>query len=102
VSDPAAHRDDADYLDGGYPQTRAQATGRLLDCVNHLRGRFREAVDNAEGLLDDQDELVGAEVGLGTDCVLGPGSEQRAKCKTVEAFGRALHGARDRPPSRES
>jgi len=95
VSVPAAHCDDADYLDGGYPRTRAQASGSLLDCVNHLRGRFREAVDIAADLLDDQGELVGAEVDLGTDCVLDPGSEQRAKCKTVEAFGRALHGAQD-------
>src|SRR3954454_918617 len=95
VSDPTAHCDDADYLDGGYPRTRAEATGRLLDCVNHLRGRFREAVGNAADLLDDQGELVGAEVDLGTDCVLAPGSEQRAKCKTIESFGRALHGAQD-------
>jgi len=95
VSDPSAHCDDADYLDGGYPRTRAQATGNLLDCVNHLRGRFREAVANAADLLDDQGDLVGAEVDLGTDCVLDPGSEQRAKCRTIEAFGRALHGAQD-------
>ena len=95
MSDPRAHCDDADYLAGGYPRTRAQATGRLLDCVNHLRGRFREAVGNAAGLLDDQGELVGAEVDLGSDCVLDARSEQRAKCKTVEAFGRTLHGAQD-------
>src|SRR4051794_5870085 len=94
VSDPTAHCDDGDYLDGGYPRTRTQATGRLLDCENHLRGRFREAVDNAKDLLDDQGELVGAEVDLGTECVLD-GSELRAKCKTVEAFGRAMHGAQD-------
>jgi hypothetical protein len=95
VSDPSAHCDDADYLDGGYPRTRAEATGRLLDCVHHLRGRFREAVADAGGLLDDQSELVGAEVDLGTDCVLDAESEQRAKCKSVEAFGRALHGVQD-------
>ncbi len=95
VSDPTAHCDDADYLDGDYAQTRTEATERLLDCINHLRGRFREAVDSAADLLDDQGELVGAEVDLGTDCVLDADSEQRAKCKTVEAFGRALHGAQD-------
>jgi hypothetical protein len=95
VSDPTAHCDDADYLAGRYPRTRAAATGGLLDCVNHLRERFREAVGNAADLLDDQGQLVGAEVDLGTDCVLDAGSEQRAKCKTVEAFGRALHGAQD-------
>ncbi|WP_232344124.1 CinY protein [Actinoplanes awajinensis] len=95
VSDPSAHCDDADYLDGGYPRTRAQATRGLLACVDHLRGRFREAVERAAGLLDDGDALVGAEVDLGIDCVLDAGSEQRAKCRTVEAFGRALHGAQD-------
>ncbi|WP_255658431.1 CinY protein [Actinoplanes sp. L3-i22] len=95
VSDPSAHCDDADYLDGGYPRTRTQATKRLLDCVDHLRGRFREAVERAAGLLDEADALVGAEVDLGVDCVLDAGSEQRAKCQTIEAFGRALHGAQD-------
>ncbi|MET0522742.1 MAG: CinY protein, partial [Jiangellaceae bacterium] len=95
VSDPTAPCDDADYLDGGYPRARAEATGSLLECVNHLRGRFREAVGDAKDLLDDQGELVGVEVDLGTDCVLDPGPEQRAKCKTIEAFGRALHGAQD-------
>ncbi|MEU4562415.1 CinY protein [Actinoplanes sp. NPDC023936] len=95
VSDSAAHCDDADHLEGGYPRTRAQATGRLLDCVEHLRGRFREAVNAAAGLLDDQAEVVGVEVDLGIDCVLDDGSEHRAKCETVEAFGRALHGVQD-------
>ena len=95
VSDPAAHCDDADHLDGGYPRTRAQATGRLLDCVEHLRGRFHEAVDAAAGLFDGQNRLVGAEVDLSTECVLDASSEHRAKCETVEAFGRALHRAQD-------
>ncbi|WP_239162676.1 CinY protein [Paractinoplanes rishiriensis] len=95
MSDPAAHCDDADFLDGTYLRTRAQATESLLDCVNHLRGRFREAVGNAADLLDSQDEVVSAEVDLGTDCVLDTGSEQRAKCTTIEAFGRALHGVQD-------
>jgi hypothetical protein len=95
ISDPAAHCDDADFLVGGYPQTRDEATTRLRDCVEHLRLRFREAIDSAKGLLDDNGQIVGAEVNLNTDCVLDPKTEQRAKCESLEGFGRALHGAQD-------
>lgn len=95
ISDPAAHCDDADFLVGDYPQTRDEATARLLECVDHLRLRFREAIDSAKGLLDDNGQIVGAEVNLDTDCVLDPKTEQRAKCESLESFGRALHGAQD-------
>jgi hypothetical protein len=95
ISDPAAHCDDADFLVGDYPQTRDEATARLLDCVDHLRLRFQEAIDSAKGLLDDQGQIVGAEVKLDTDCVLNPKTEPRAKCESLEGFGRALHGAQD-------
>ena len=70
VSDPAAHCDDADFLAGGYPRTRDEATASLLDCVDHLRGRFREAIDEAGDLLDDEGEIIPAEVNLDTDCEL--------------------------------
>src|SRR6187551_1179894 len=50
--DPAAHCDDADYLAGDYPRTRDRATASLRDCVDHLRARFRDAVDEAGKLLD--------------------------------------------------
>jgi hypothetical protein len=95
ISDPAAHCDDADFLAGDYPQTRDAATARLLDCVDHLRVRFREAIDSAKGLLDDNGQIVAAEVKLDTDCVLDPKTEPRAKCESLESFGRALHGAQD-------
>nr|BFE73253.1 hypothetical protein GCM10020092_065540 [Actinoplanes digitatis] len=95
VSVPAAHCDDADFLAGGYPRTRDQATAGLRDCVDHLRGRFREAVGNAAGLLDGEGRIVSAAVDLGTDCVLDSAAEQRAKCTSLESFGRALHGAQD-------
>jgi hypothetical protein len=94
VSNPAAHCDDADFLAGDYPQTRDAATAALLECVNHLRGRFGEAIERAGDLLDDGGEIVEAEVALGTDCLLDA-TEQRAKCTSLEAFGRALHGAQD-------
>ncbi len=45
-------------------------------------------------LLDDDGEIIEAEVGLDTDCLLDA-TEQRAKCASLEAFGRALHGAQD-------
>jgi len=95
VSNPAAHCDNADFLAGGYPQTREEATARLLDCVHHLRRRFREAVDSAKGLLDEKGQISDPEVDLATDCTLDANGEHRAKCKTLEAFGRALHGAQD-------
>jgi hypothetical protein len=95
VSDPAAHCDDADFLLGGYPQTRDEASGHLLDCVDHLRGRFKEAVDSAKGLLDQDGQIVAAEVSLDTDCDLDARTEQRAKCEALEGLGRALHGAQD-------
>ncbi|MEU7907650.1 CinY protein [Actinoplanes sp. NPDC049118] len=96
VSDPAAHCDDADFLaGGGYPRTREQATAGLGACVEHLRRRFREGTGNAAGLLDDEGRIVGAAVDLGTDCVLDSAAEQRAKCRALESFGRALHGVQD-------
>jgi hypothetical protein len=95
VSNPAAHCDNADFLAGGYPQSREEATARLLDCIHHLRRRFREAVDSAEGLLDERGQISDSEVDLDTDCTLDANDEHRAKCKTLEGFGRALHGAQD-------
>lgn len=95
VSDPAAHCDDADFLAGAYPQSRDAATTALLACVDHLRLRFREAVEGAAGLLDDDGRIIGAEVLLDTDCVPGAATERRAKCRVLEGFGRALHGAQD-------
>ena len=32
----------------------------LLDCVDHLRMRFGEAVDDAEDLLDDDGQVIAA------------------------------------------
>jgi hypothetical protein len=95
IRDPAAHCDDGDFLVGDYSQTREEATASLLDCVYHLRGDFRVAIDNAKGLLDDDGQIVGAEVNLDRDCVLDANRELRAKCKSLEAFGRALHGVQD-------
>jgi hypothetical protein len=92
---PAAHCDNADFLAGGYPRMREEATGSLIACVNHLRGRFREAVDNAGDLLDDEGRIDPTEVDLDSACDLAQRDEQRAKCTSLEHFGRALHGVQD-------
>jgi hypothetical protein len=92
---PAAHCDAADYLAGGYPRTRDEATASLRSCVDHLRGRFREATDEAKNLLDAEGEILPAEVNLDSDCTFDSPREQRAKCRSLESFGRALHGAQD-------
>jgi hypothetical protein len=93
--DPAAHCDNADYLAGDYPRTRDRATASLRNCVDHLRGRFREAVDEAGNLLDAEGEIVPAQVNLDTDCTSDSAQERRAKCRSLEKFGRALHGVQD-------
>ncbi|KAL1842339.1 hypothetical protein VTJ49DRAFT_5507 [Mycothermus thermophilus] len=102
---PAAHCDDADYLDiPGYPQTREQATAKLQQCVDHLRRRFREAVAAAERILDDRhrvrEDMVRLTSAFGGDCTFAfPGLQSdayaRAKCSAIEGLGRALHGIQD-------
>ncbi|GAA0899128.1 hypothetical protein GCM10009558_088670 [Virgisporangium aurantiacum] len=93
--DPAAHCDDADYLAGDYPRTRDRATASLPDCVDHLRGRFLEAVDEAGNLLDADGAIVPAAVTLDADCEFDAAQEKRSKCRSLEGFGRALHGVQD-------
>jgi hypothetical protein len=95
LSDPAAHCDNADFVAGSYPRTRDQATTSLMDCVNQLHARFREGVDSAKGLLDDQGQVIAAEVTLNPECNPHERQENRAKCASLEALGRVLHGAQD-------
>ena len=63
-----------------------QATAALRACVDHLRVRFREAIDGAAGLLDDEGAIIEAEVVLDTDCELDADTEQRAKCGVLGEF----------------
>ena len=95
MADPAAHCDGADFVTGDYPRTREAATGALRDCVTQMRTRFREAVDRAAGLLDDEGGLIADEVDLGTECSARERTEERAKCASLGAFGRVLHGVQD-------
>ena len=95
LSLPAAHCDDADFLEGGYPRTREQASAALVACVEHLRVRFAEAADAAGGLVDDEGRVVEAEVGLGPACRFVDAADTGAKCLSLEGLGRALHGAQD-------
>ena len=95
LSDPAAHCDNADFLEGGYPRTRDQATAALVTCVNHMRTRFGEGVDSAQGLLDDHGQVSAGAVNLQPPCRSRQDSEDRAKCLALEGLGRALHGTQD-------
>jgi hypothetical protein len=95
LSDPAAHCDDADYETGDYPRTREQATASLVDCLNQMRLRFGEGLDDAQRLLGPDGEVRAAEVGVHPECRSREQREERAKCATLESFGRALHGAQD-------
>ncbi|KAK0726290.1 hypothetical protein B0T21DRAFT_336572 [Apiosordaria backusii] len=102
---PEAHCDDADFVDiPGYPQTRKEANKNLEKCVDHLRARFRQAWVSAEMLVDERRRIQPGEVELtnpfGGDCNFAFESLQinvfaRAKCSTLEGFGRALHGVQD-------
>jgi hypothetical protein len=97
ISDPTAHCDNADFLaEAGYPRTRDLATAGLVECVNHLRVRFDEGIDAAGGLVDDQNQVIPAEVLFDPpDCKLFEGLEDRAKCASLVGLGRALHGSQD-------
>ena len=96
IADPTAHCDNADFLEvDNYPRTREQATAGLLGCVSHLQGRFGEAVVAAAALLDGDGQIIGDEVNLDAECKVFDVAEKRAKCESLEAFGRVLHGAQD-------
>jgi hypothetical protein len=95
MADPAAHCDDADYLAGSYPRTRDTAVAALTECAEHLRAQFRNGVDSAAGLLDDRGEVIPEEVTASPECNPKERDESRAKCTTLEAFGRVLHGVQD-------
>jgi hypothetical protein len=93
---PEAHCDDADYVDTpGYPQSQADAARVLQQCVDHLREEFRNGRDAAAGLLDDDGTIGRLQVSLLVDCVFTGGVPGRAKCNTLQGFGRALHGVQD-------
>jgi hypothetical protein len=95
LSDAAAHCDNADSLAGDYPRTRDQATAGLMGCVNHLRRRFEEGVESAQGLLDDQGQVIEGEVNLDPACKSVEDAENRANCVSIEGLGRVVHGAQD-------
>jgi hypothetical protein len=95
IFDPPAHCDNADFLGTDYPRTREQATAGLLNCVDHVRMRFREGVDGAGGLLDGDGQVLEGEVDFASECRVFEATERRAKCAALEAFGRVLHGVQD-------
>jgi hypothetical protein len=95
IFDPSAHCDNADYLEGDYPRTREEATAGLLDCVDHVRMRFGESARSAGDLLDDEGRVIQGEVDISAECRVFEAAESRAKCSTLEALGRVLHGVQD-------
>ena len=52
-------------------------------------------MDSAQGLLDDQGQVIPGEVNLDPECKPREAAENRAKCASLEGFGRVLHGAQD-------
>ncbi len=66
-----------------------------LECVNQMRLRFREGVEGVGAILDGNGEVLPEEVSLDTECNYAAAEDARAKCTSIEAFGRALHGAQD-------
>ncbi|GAA0379520.1 CinY protein [Streptomyces blastmyceticus] len=97
-----AHCDNADYLDpkynGGkaYPQSRDAATKALRTCIAYLQQRFQDAPGTAGALVDGGGAVRPDQVGLASDCdFVQSSSERRAKCRTILAFGNALHGVQD-------
>jgi hypothetical protein len=95
LSDPTAHCDNADFVAGGYPRSRDEATASLLGCFHTLRTDFGQGVDSAKGLLDEQGRVIPGEVALDPECNPHERKEDRVKCAALEGLGRALHGAQD-------
>lgn len=97
ITDESAHCDGADFLvTPGYPQSRADATTHLFACLQHERARMRNARRAAKSLLGKRSQIDEAEVSLkGGDCGFAFDVDFRAKCKTLEQFGRALHTSED-------
>jgi len=103
ILDSEAHCDNADFLDfaalgieGTYAQSREQATDALFACINHLRERMDEGIDAAEKILNGDGKVDRGETDIDDiPCIFVGGVQGRAKCNTLEGFGRALHGAQD-------
>lgn len=96
IFNPSAHCDDADYLDvPGYPMSREQATEALKSCIKHLHSRFDQGINGAGAMTDPFGRLVPDQVDLKDYCTFSGGFKGRAKCNSIEGFGRALHGAQD-------
>ncbi|MDA0161269.1 hypothetical protein OM076_13410 [Solirubrobacter ginsenosidimutans] len=90
-----AHCHDADFVPGGYPRTRLDATASLHACREYARQRFLAAVAAADELLDSEGRIIPSEVALSTPCDFAAPAPTRAKCDVLEHLGRALHATQD-------
>jgi hypothetical protein len=57
--------------------------------------RFGEGAQGARDLLDDEGHVIEGEVDIAVECRVFEAAESCAKCSTLEAFGRVLHGVQD-------
>jgi hypothetical protein len=57
--------------------------------------RFGESATGAGDLVEDDGQVIEDEVDLAAECRVFEATESRAKCSTLEAFGRVLHGVQD-------
>jgi hypothetical protein len=96
ITNPRAHCDDADYLDTpDYPRTRDEASDELLACVEHLRYRHGEARRHAFQIVDFGGRIRPGQVDRAEgDCAVTT-EDERAKCRVIIQFGKALHGVQD-------
>jgi hypothetical protein len=89
------HCDDGDFLAGGYPRTRAQATAELLACRAFMQKEFGKAITESARLVDVNNRIVAREVDLTRPCTFVIPLGGRAKCDVYQAFGRVLHAGQD-------
>jgi hypothetical protein len=95
MSDKAAHCDGADHLAAPrYPQSAADAQGRLEACRDYIETQMQAAVASAGRLILAEGGIDGAQASISPACVFN-GRPGRAKCQVLEHLGQALHAAQD-------
>jgi hypothetical protein len=93
-----AHCDNTDFCSGDpdYPQSREVATQALRKSVDHIRKRVSQGVSEALGLLDQKGFIDNKKANVGIfGCDFRDDSEDNAKCRSLQGFGRALDGIQD-------
>ena len=95
MSDMAAHCDGADHLaTPGYPQSAADARGRLEACRTFIVRNLDAAVESAGRLVTADGAVAAVDAAMSPACVFN-GRPGRAKCEVLDHFGQALHASQD-------